>query len=159
MGCGTVTRCRGPCINECPSSLSTDPIMKLPGGTTTISGPQLSSLFQPQQSRKLKPEPGLIQSAAPIVPTATRTSSQRDEIASFFGAGGGIDVELIWAATIATTSPPSELVTYGSCRPPVAAITSSRTLPSAMRRSRPGVRRCLANAAVNGLLAPLPSSA
>ena len=56
--------------------------------------------------------------------------------------------------TIDTTSPPSELVTSGSCPPAVVAITSSRTLPSAMRRSSPGARRCLTNAAVNGLFGP-----
>jgi hypothetical protein len=44
--------------------------------------------------------------------------------------------------TMATTPPPSELVTYGFCLAFVLAITSSPTLPSARRKSRPGVARC-----------------
>ncbi len=49
--------------------------------------------------------------------------------------------------------------TCGSCRAPVLARTSSRTLPKAILRSRPGAVRCFSRAVVNGLCAPSPSFA
>ena len=84
------------------------------------------------------------------------------ESTSAFGAGpaaGATAATGFGSGRSDTVVPPSVPYTNGLLFLPVPLMTSSRTRPNAMRKSRPGTVRFFNRAVVNGLCMPSPSAA